>query len=130
MKKYIFYFLLILSSLSVSAQDTLKDEARIKKNLAIALGCEAGLYAATMTGLYFTWYSSFPPSSFHFINDNAEWQQMDKVGLGFTAYQVGRGGYEVLRAVGIDEKRAIWFGGTLGIVFQTSIEIFDGFSQG
>ena len=129
-KNTIITALLIISTLSVSAQDTVRDQARIKKNLAIALSCEAGLYAAAMTGLYFTWYSNYPSSTFHFINDNTEWLQMDKAGHCFTAYQVGRGGYEVLRAVGIDEKRSIWFGGTLGIVFQTSIEIFDGFSQG
>ena len=130
MEKRFLFILLVFCTLFSSAQDTLSNEKRIRRNLGIALGAEATLYAATMTGLYFTWYSDFPPSKFHFINDNAEWQQMDKVGHCFTAYSVGKVGYEAMRAAGLDEKRSIWLGGTLGIVFQTSIEIFDGFSQG
>lgn len=86
------------------------------------------MYAATMTGLYFTWYADSKPSSFHFFNDNAGWLQMDKGGHCLAAYTIGKIGYEVMRATGLDEQRSIWYGGTLGIVFQTTVEIFDGFS--
>lgn len=130
MKKKPLFIFLMLCTLSSAAQDTLSDEARIRRNIAIVLGTEAALYAATMTGLYYTWYSDYPASKFHFINDNAEWQQMDKVGHGLAAYQIGRIGYEALRATGLDENRSIWLGGTLGIVFQTTVEVFDGFSHG
>lgn len=37
-------------------------------------------YGASLTGLNFLWYADQPSSSFHFFNDNAEWQQIDKVG--------------------------------------------------
>lgn len=76
--------------------------------MTIALGCEAGLYAATMTGLYFTWYADSKPSSFHFFNDNAGWLQMDKGGHCLAAYTIGKIGYEVMRATGLDEQRSIW----------------------
>ena len=130
MKNQFLFILLIFCVLSSHAQDTLSNEAKVRRNVGIALGTEAALYAATMTGLYFTWYSDYPPSSFHFFNDNAEWMQMDKGGHCLAAYLIGKGGYEAMRATGLDENRSIWLGGTLGIVFQTSIEIFDGFSQG
>ena len=130
MKNQFLFILLIFCVLSSHAQDTLSNEAKVRRNVGIALGIEAALYAATMTGLYFTWYSDYPPSSFHFFNDNAEWMQMDKGGHCLAAYLIGKGGYEAMRATGLDENRSIWLGGTLGIVFQTSIEIFDGFSQG
>lgn len=130
MKKWLLTVLLILSVLSVSAQDSLRDKARVRRNVKIVLGTEAALYAASMTGLYFAWYADYPQSSFHFYDDNGEWMQMDKIGHGVTSYLVGTGGYELLKAAGLDEKRSIWFGGTLGLAFLTTIEIFDGFSSG
>lgn len=130
MKKIVLAILLILSLLSASAQDTLRDKAQVRRNVKIVLGTEAALYAASMTGLYFAWYADYPQSSFHFYNDNAEWLQMDKIGHGVTSYLVGTGGYELLKAAGLDEKRSIWFGGTLGLAFLTTIEVFDGFSSG
>ncbi len=130
MKKAIFAILLILSVLSASAQDTLVDKARVRRNVSIVLGTEAALYAASMTGLYFAWYADYPQSNFHFYNDNGEWLLMDKAGHLATSYIVGSFGYELLRDAGLDEKRSIWFGGTLGLAFLTTVEVFDGFSDG
>ena len=53
MKRFFIAILLILSVLSASAQDTLVDNARVRRNVSIVLGTEAALYAASMTGLYF-----------------------------------------------------------------------------
>ncbi len=128
--KKITVILLIFSTLYVSAQDTLRDDARVRRNVNIVLGTEAALYAASMTGLYFAWYADYPQSKFHFYNDNGEWLQMDKIGHGTTSYLVGFYGYELLRHAGLDERRSIWYGGTLGLIFLTSVEVFDGFSDG
>lgn len=130
MKKLILSIVLILTVFFASAQDTLRDNARVKRNVKIVLGTEAAVYAASMTGLYFAWYADYPQSSFHFYNDNGEWLQMDKFGHGVTSYLVGSFGYELLRDAGLDEKRSIWYGGTLGLAFLTTVEIFDGFSEG
>lgn len=130
MKKAILTILLILSVLSASAQDTLVDKARVRRNVGIVLGAEATLYAASMTGLYFAWYADYPQSKFHFFNDNGEWLQMDKAGHLTTSYIVGSFGYELLRDAGLDETRSIWFGGTLGLAFLTTVEVFDGLSDG
>lgn len=130
MKKALFTILLIISVLTASAQDTLVDKARVRRNVGIVLGAEAGLYVVSMTGLYFAWYADYPQSKFHFYDDNGEWLQMDKIGHGTTSYIVGSFGYELLRDAGLDETRSIWYGGTLGLVFLTTVEIFDGFSEG
>ena len=130
MKRLLLAILLFFTVLSASAQDTLRDNSRVRRNVKIVLGTEAALYAASVTGLYFVWYADYPQSSFHFFNDNAEWLQMDKLGHGTTSYLVGSFGYELLRDAGLDEKRSIWYGGTLGLVFLTTVEIFDGFSSG
>ena len=130
MRRFFLAILLIVSTLSALAQDSLTENARVRRNVKIVLGTEVGLYAASMTGLYFAWYEGYPQSSFHFYNDNAEWLLMDKCGHTAATYIIGTIGYEALRGAGLDEKRSIWFGGTLGFAFMTTVEVFDGFSQG
>ena len=87
------------------------------------------LYAGTMTGLYKLWYADYPQSSFHFINDSGEWLYMDKIGHMTTSYWIGRIGYESLRWSGVGKKKAVWFGGTWGLVYLATVEVFDGFSE-
>lgn len=130
MKRACLVILLILCVFSATAQDTLRDDARVRRNVKTVLGIEAALYAASMTGLYFAWYADYPQSSFHFYNDNAEWMLMDKGGHLATAYIVGNYGYQALRSAGLDEKRSILYGGPLGFLFLTTVEVFDGFSDG
>ena len=130
MRRWALAILLIFCVLSITAQDTLRDDARVRRNVRIVLGIEATLYAASMTGLYFAWYAGYPQTSFHFYDDNAEWLLMDKCGHLATSYIVGSFGYQLLKDAGLDEKRSIWLGGTLGFAFLTTIEVFDGFSQG
>lgn len=108
--------------------NTLNDNTQ--RNVTIVGATIGGLYVASMTGLYFAWYADYPQSKFHFINDNGEWLQMDKMGHATTSYFVGMLGYEAFKAAGMDEKKAIWIGGSLGFAFLTTVEIFDGFSEG
>lgn len=133
--KKLFLILLIFISLNLTAQQSvseseLKSESKVKRNIGIVLGTEATLYAGSMTGLYYLWYADYPQSKFHFYNDNAEWLQMDKVGHAMSSYYVGSLGYEALRLAGCDEKRSIIYGGPIGFVFLTTVEIFDGLSSG
>jgi len=87
------------------------------------------VYAGAMFGLYQMWYKDYPQTSFHFINDNHEWQQLDKGGHMFNAYYIGMIGYESLRWAGVDERRSAIFGGGAGFMFLTVIETLDGFSK-
>ena len=103
---------------------------QLRKNLGILIGSEAALYAGTMSGLYFLWYADYPQSSFHFYNDNGEWLQMDKIGHSFSSYYVGMLGYEALRLAGWDDKHATIYGSPVGFLFMTTVEIFDGLSNG
>lgn len=74
------------------------------------------------------WYRDYPRSSFHFFNDNDEWLQIDKVGHAVTAFYIGKVGIDLLKWSGVKRKKAIWYGGSLGFIFLTAIEILDGFS--
>ena len=112
------------------AGDTLKSGHLQHKGRVIGVSVTAGtLYTASMIGLYQLWYADYPKSSFHFFNDCGQWLSMDKIGHTMASYWIGRIGYESLRWSGIERKKAIWYGGTWGLAYLTSVEIFDGFSE-
>jgi hypothetical protein len=84
---------------------------------------------ATLIGLNQLWYKDYPKSSFHFINDNNQWLQMDKLGHMYSTYHLGRVGAEMLQWSGASKKEQLIYGSTLGLGFLTVVEVFDGFSQ-
>ncbi len=88
----------------------------------------AGIYIAGMTGLYQIWYKDYDLIHFHFFDDYNEWYQYDKLGHVGSSYYLSRWGMGLYRWTGIKRKKAIWIGGTVGLGFMTTIEIFDGFS--
>jgi hypothetical protein len=90
---------------------------------------EGGFYATSMVGLNVLWYQKYPQSSFHFFDDNKEWQQMDKLGHMLTAYTISRLTAALYQWSGIRPLPAAVYGTSLGMAFQTNIEIFDGFSS-
>lgn len=55
---------------------------------------------------------------------------MDKMGHANAAYNIGRGYYDLMRWSGVNNNQSAWIGGAVGLVFLTSIELFDGFSNG
>jgi len=90
---------------------------------------EATLGGVALVGLNQLWYKDYPQSSFHTLNDNDEWLQMDKLGHVFTSYQLGRVGADVLHWSGVRKKDQLTYGATLGFAFLTTVEVFDGFSE-
>lgn len=90
----------------------------------------AGIYTAGMTGLYQIWYKGYDLVHFHFFDDYDEWYQYDKMGHVGSSYYLSRWGMGLYRWTGMNRKKAIWIGGTVGLGFMTTIEIFDGFSAG
>lgn len=99
-----------------------------KKKRNILFGTQFGTYTIVLIGLDKLWYSDYPRSRFHFINDNLEWNQMDKLGHATASYYIGVAGIEAYKWTGMDSKKAIWYGGLSGSLFLTTIEILDGFS--
>lgn len=85
--------------------------------------------AAVLVGLNELWYADYPKSDFHFINDNAEWLQMDKAGHVFSAYQLGNIGKSTLQWSGVSRKNQLIYGATLGFVFLSAVEVLDGYSS-
>ena len=100
-----------------------------KKRRNILLISEASAYTIALVGLNQLWYADYPKSSFHFINDNEEWLQMDKMGHMSASYYTGVAGIKAYEWVGFSRKNAIWYGGMTGSIFLTVIEVLDGTSE-
>jgi len=88
----------------------------------------AVFYGVTLHFLKKAWYKK--KVRFHTFNDNREWLQMDKVGHVATAYLFSRGGYELFRWTGASERASVLTGGLLALLFQSTIEVYDGYSEG
>jgi hypothetical protein len=90
-------------------------------------------HVALWTGSYIAlnkaWYDGFEKSDFHFFNDNHEWNQMDKAGHTWTAYQVSRLSAGLWKWAGLNERKSAVLGGISGLAYQSIIEIQDGFSS-
>jgi hypothetical protein len=134
MGKYIRYTLLFLTTIILTpgsySQESGDTNVVNRKQLRGIIAFESITAVTTLVGLSVLWYAGYPQSSFHFINDNSEWLQMDKMGHATASYYIGKTGYELLRIPGVERKKAIWYGGATGFVYLGIVEIMDGFSAG
>ncbi len=127
--KRLLTILLLFMFLGAQAQDSFAYHDTLnKKRLGLVLGSAGSLYVVSVTGLYFAWYKGYKHTRFHWDDDWGEWMKKDKMGHLTTAYQMGNYGYWSLRWAGLSEKKAIWYGGTWGLVYMTTIEFYDGLS--
>ncbi|WNM20427.1 DUF2279 domain-containing protein [Flavobacterium capsici] len=132
--KKIFILLFFCSFQNLLAQNSFEnflkpsDSLNIKRRNAVVIS-ETVLASATLVGLNQLWYADYPKSKFHFINDNDEWLQMDKVGHVFSSYHLGKFGADALKWSGVSKKNQLIYGSTLGLAFLTTVEVFDGFSS-
>ena len=100
MRRYIFIFLVFMA-FALNAQDSsFIDNSDYhldihKRN--VLLISEASAYTISLVLLNQLWYSEYPRSSFHFINDNLEWMQMEKLGHMSTSYYSGVVGIEAYK---------------------------------
>ncbi|MGB0892050.1 MAG: DUF2279 domain-containing protein, partial [Flavobacteriaceae bacterium] len=125
-------FILLLCASTTNAQNSSfwkkSDTLNTKRRNTVAI-TESVLAGGTLLALNQLWYADHPRSSFHFINDNSDWKQMDKMGHIMTSYYVGKVGMEVLDWSGVSKKNQLIYGATLGFSFLTTVEILDGFSK-
>lgn len=124
---------LLFVSISISAQTNStfwqkSDTLNSKRRNAVYI-TEAAAATVTLIGLNQLWYANHERSSFHTINDNSEWLQMDKAGHVLSSYYVGKMGMNVLDWAGESKKNQLIYGATLGFAFLSTVEILDGFSE-
>lgn len=123
--------LTLLVSLSAQGQVAPAPDStgtEINKGRLLVLGSTFTVgYSAMLITLNKAWYQNKERTDFHLFNDNHEWKQVDKAGHFWGAFQESRAGIDMLRWAGVSNKKAIIYGGLLGVVLQTPIEIFDGY---
>lgn len=126
----IFWVFFLCGSGRLSSQSYLTPSDTLnKKRFNTALGFTAATYATFSVILYNTWYKKFDRSSFHFFNDVDEWKQMDKIGHTHTAYFQSALWYKGAKWTGLNEKKSIFTGLICGTLFQSTLEVMDGFSS-
>jgi uncharacterized protein YfiM (DUF2279 family) len=120
------FLLLIFSSLLCRAGEA--DTTGInKKRLSIVLAGSGVVYGASIIALNKAWYKQ-QQTSFHFFNDNSEWNQVDKVGHFYSAYQLSRVGKELFLWTNMSDKQSAIWGTVMSQIFMATIDVFDGYS--
>lgn len=120
---------LLCLSISSSAQQFFPDTLN-KKALKRLIVAESVVYASSMTSLYFVWYKNQFQGGFKFFDDSKEWLGMDKVGHAITTAYLCETSSFLYQSTGLDRKKSLVAGTLQGFLFQTSLEVFDGFSTG
>ncbi len=128
--KYKYFTLLVFIIIAINSMLAQQLDTLNKARLRTVIITETSFYLAGNAYLQFIWYKGHDRAKFHFYNDNKGYLQMDKCGHAFSAYQYSRKGYEALRWAGLSKKKSLIYGGPLGLVLQTPIEIFDGLYEG
>lgn len=136
MKKWVFILILAFGFMEVNAQsekfypENWRPDSLSKKRVKTISFVGGGFYGITMSALYVTWYKPYSTGKFHTFNDNSEWEGMDKIGHSLSAYQLSHYGREALWYAGMNNTKSTLYGAGYAMLFQTTIEVFDGFSEG
>lgn len=121
------FFISILSFVSTAQVDSVP--AKKYKRISLITGSSV-LTTGSLLYLNQAWYAQYNTGKFHTFNDNAEWLQMDKAGHVWTTYNVGRLMMDAFDWAGFSKRQKLIYGGTIGFVYMTGIEIMDGYSNG
>lgn len=112
---------------SGSEADSLR---RRQVSIGRAAAYTSAYYATSLIVLGRTWYRDKDVVRFHFYDDTRGYLQVDKAGHAFGSYVYSHAGFRFLAARGYSRKQALLFGGSLGLVLQTPVEIMDGIHEG
>ncbi len=131
--QYMFFFLVGTFAPPVYGQadstgiDSTSAERPNYKMLRGIFAGQSVLYLGSIYGLSKAWYQN-KLTNFTIQDDSHEWLQMDKMGHVYTSYQIARHTAALYQQTGISKKQMLVYGAISGILFQTPIEILDGFS--
>ena len=118
---------------SLSAQqnpDSVKTHRADNNAFYNAIAFQSIYIGSAMYVLQQTWYRDRKIVSLHFYNDNAAYLQVDKFGHAFGAYAMSYIGFHSLLNAGMSRTDALLYGGSVGVIMQTPIELMDGIHEG
>lgn len=113
----------------LAGQRPANDSLPVWRPWLVASGSVA-VTAGSWVALDNAWYSDYERTSLHSFNDGHEWLGMDKAGHFWSAYNGGAWGHAMLRWSSVEERRATLYGGCMGLIFLTGVEVLDGTSSG
>lgn len=99
-----------------------------KKRLNTVLIGTGAAYGVGLLILNEAWYKEQGKTNFHFFNDNSQWNQVDKVGHFYSAYQLSRIGKQLFLWTNMSEKKSAIWGSVMSQAILIPIEILDGFA--
>lgn len=117
-------------SISVAIQAQPDSLIRNKKADIFWYSGVSASYAVSMGLLYKTWFEPYHTGGFRFINDNRQWGGMDKIGHFTTAWWISDVIRTTAATTGMSERKATNLGLILPFAYMSTIEIFDGLSEG
>ncbi|MBK9525975.1 MAG: DUF2279 domain-containing protein [Bacteroidetes bacterium] len=128
---------IIVNDSSIAEEDSSRSHIKLFENSPVPdksrtrlLMCTTiGLYPVSMYWLYTQWYQDYPQSGFHFFNDNAEWEKMDKFGHAWDAYSISKPLMKCFRWSGYSNTKSTLLASGISFLYQTTVEVFDGFSE-
>ncbi len=100
-----------------------------KPRLTTLVAASTFTYIGTTLAFNELWYKDYPRVKFHLKDDWILWEQVDKYGHAFSAYQSAKMGYNVFEWTGISDKKAVFIGTGISIALMNTLEIMDGFSK-
>lgn len=104
---------------------SLTDKQKRNRTLLIS-GVNVAGYGGSLILFSSAWYKDFPKTKFHTFNDSKEWQQVDKIGHAWAAYNTGKASTAMWQWTGMSNKKATLIGGISGAAYLTVIEFLDG----
>lgn len=85
-------------------------------------------YAGALIVLNEAWYKEQGKTDFHFFNDNSQWNQVDKAGHFYSAYQLSKIGKQLFLWTNMSEKKSAIWGSVMSQAIMIPIEIMDGYA--
>lgn len=122
---YVFLIFIVFDANCKSSIDSIQVD---KKRLNTVLIGSGAAYVTALVILNEAWYKDQGRTDFHFFNDNSQWNQVDKIGHFYSAYQLSRIGKQLFLWTNMSEKKSAIWGSVMSQAIMIPIEIIDGFS--
>ena len=100
----------------------------VSKRFAVTNLVIGSTWTASVFGLQNAWYKNSQSNNFHLFDDASNWMQMDKAGHFYTTAKLSLLTSDCYKWAGINPKKAAIAGSLIGLGYQTTLELFDGYS--
>lgn len=90
---------------------------------------ESTVLGSSLLALNQLWYKDYEKSKFHFINDNNNWLQMDKMGHFYSSYHLSNFSGCLMQWSGASKNEQLIFSSIASLGYLSAIEVMDGYSS-